>query len=81
MEPVIIERAEYGYTVRQGDRYGNELTFDEMLGLVIHLTMPKRLPYGNWIKTEEQWEEYYESFRRHNPANEKKKVMLLKEKN
>lgn len=80
METVTIERTEHGYTVRQGDRYGDGLTFDEMLALVIHLTKPERVPYDNWMKTEEQWEEYYENFRKLNPTNEKKETTLLEMK-
>ena len=48
MENIIIEinkDINNCFTVRQGDRYSDKLTYDEMLGTVSALTMPKERPY------------------------------------
>lgn len=80
MEPITIEQTPLGFTVRQGDKYGVYLCFDEMMGLVAHLTKPDFVPYDNWMKTDEQWEEYYKSRNMRNP-NKKKEILLLEMKN
>lgn len=43
------------FTVRQGDRYSDKLSYDEMLGLISALTMPKERLCLRWMKTEEEW--------------------------
>ena len=80
IEPITIEQTHLGFIVRQGDRYGDCLCFDEMMGLVAHLTKPDSVPYENWMKTEEQWEEYYKSRNIHN-FYKKKETLLLEMKN
>lgn len=55
MEDVIIKQYNNGYfEVFQGDKSSGELSFDEMLGLITSLTMPKRRPCLLWMKTKEQ---------------------------
>lgn len=61
MKTVSKEYTELGYTVRQGDKDSDGMTFGEMLARVIHLTKSKRVPYDNWMKAKEQWEEYFSS--------------------
>lgn len=42
MEDIIIKKdGNFGFDVWQGDRHSNHLGYDEMLGLVSALTMPK----------------------------------------
>ena len=53
-EKIIIERLEHGFNVIQGDRYSDQLGFDEMLGLVAILTMPEHTPHRQWMKTKEE---------------------------
>lgn len=58
MENIIIEidkDINNCFTVRQGDRYNDKLTYDEMLGLISALTMPKERPCLQWMRTEEEW--------------------------
>lgn len=58
MEKIIIETdkdTNNCFTVRQGDRYSDKLTYDEMLGLISVLTMPKERPCLRWMRTEEEW--------------------------
>lgn len=58
MENIIIEidkDIKNCFTVRQGDRYNDKLTYDEMLGTISALTMPKERPCLRWMRTEEEW--------------------------
>lgn len=79
MDVITIEQTPLGFTVRQGSRYADYLCFDEMMGLVAHLTKPDFVPYDNWLKTKEQWEEYYKSRNMRN-LNTKKEILLLEMK-
>lgn len=54
MEKITIERLEYGFNVIQGDKYSDQLGFDEMLGLIAILTMPDHTPHLQWMKTKEE---------------------------
>lgn len=48
-----IEGYEF-YTIKAGDKFANQLTYDEALGLVSVLLMPKnRIPCLHWLKTKE----------------------------
>lgn len=59
---ITIEIDERGYTVREGERYHNELCWDEMIGQIIELTHPQ-LGRGRYVmKTEAEWEEYRKRF-------------------
>ena len=55
MEPITIEFDD-GFTVRQGDKYEDNLCWDEMMGLLTALTLPDDFKYYRqcWMKTEEQ---------------------------
>lgn len=58
MEKIIIEidkDTNNCFAVRQGDRYSDKLAYDEMLGLISALTMPKERPCLRWMRTEEEW--------------------------
>ena len=58
MENIIIEidkDIKNCFTVRQGDRYNDKLTYDEMLGTISALTMPKERPCLQCMRTEEEW--------------------------
>lgn len=56
MEPITIEYdEENGWVVRQGDRYADWMGWDEMMGLLAELTIPKDFSrVKSWMKTEEQ---------------------------
>ena len=55
-----IEGYEF-YTVKGGNKSANQLTFDEALGLVAVLLMPKnRIPCLHWLRTKEEHEEHEE---------------------
>jgi hypothetical protein len=57
MENIIIKKdGNFGFDVWQGDRHSNHLGYDEMLGLVSALTMPKNRLCLHWMKTNEEWE-------------------------
>lgn len=63
MKKIIIEKADYGgYNVIQGDKYSDGLAYEEMLGVVIALTFPEigDVRFQNWMKTEQEWREYYD---------------------
>nr|DAH49793.1 MAG TPA: hypothetical protein [Caudoviricetes sp.] len=62
MDNIIIEISKdcnNSFTVRQGDKFCDKLTYDEMLGTISALTMPKERPCVHWLRTEEQWTAYY----------------------
>lgn len=61
MENIIIEKLEHGYNVIQGDKYSDQLGWDEMLGTIAALTMPKSLPCVSWLKTKEEHEAWRNS--------------------
>ena len=42
------------FDVRLGDKTSGPLCYDEMLGLISALTMPKKRPCLCWLKTEKQ---------------------------
>ena len=50
------------YTVKQGEKYADGLTFDETLGLFASLIMPDRKPCIHWMQTEEQHRAFREEF-------------------
>ncbi len=54
MDPILIAKDEHGFYVQQGDRYADWLCWDEMMGLLAELTMPKEFSHASWMKTEEQ---------------------------
>lgn len=76
MESITIERSEHGFTVRQGDRYADEITFDEMLGLIVYLTKPDRVPYGGWMKTYVEHSKWHKYLYHLNPSSRKEQLLL-----
>lgn len=69
MEKIIIEFNEKqsteefpsGWKVTKGDCYADGLCYEEMIGLVISLSMPDKRPCLHWMKTEEEHRKYKES--------------------
>lgn len=51
----IDENSNNRFTVRQGDKYCDKLTYDEMLGVVSVLTMPKIRPC-QYLRTQKEWD-------------------------
>ncbi|MDE5886471.1 MAG: hypothetical protein K2H46_02665 [Muribaculaceae bacterium] len=78
MEPITIEReGENGlYIVRQGDKYADEMCWDEMLGLVVSLTMPEDFSRMGWMMTEEQHRQAY-PWRFRDKEEKTKETLLL----
>lgn len=67
MEKITIAKDPYGgYRVCQGDRYSDQLTFDEMFGVLMSLILPndKRANeiHEHWMRTKEEWDKI-ETFR------------------
>ncbi|MDR2928276.1 MAG: hypothetical protein LBV41_08795 [Cytophagaceae bacterium] len=59
MEKIIIERCGRScFNVIQGDKYSDQLGFEEMLGLIAALTMPKEPPCIHWMKTKQDHEDW-----------------------
>lgn len=56
MEAIVITQDEHGWKVQQGDKYADWLGYDEMMGVVSSLTMPKERPCLHWMRTKEQHE-------------------------
>ena len=66
MDEITIKKVDSYYQVIQGNKSSLELGYDEMIGLVIALTMPEVRPCLQWMKTDEQHEhtkKYYESLK------------------
>ncbi len=47
-----------GYEIIQGNKRTGQLSYDEMLGLTSALTMPVSRPCIQWLKTEQEWDEW-----------------------
>lgn len=55
MEDITIKQYDNGcFEVFQGNKSSDELSFDEMLGLITSLTISERRPCLQWMKTKEQ---------------------------
>ena len=48
------------YNVIVGEKDTGHLTFDEMLGLLVILTIPQNSPHLYWLKTKKEWDEFEE---------------------
>lgn len=62
MDNIIIEidkDRKNSFTVRQGDKYSDGLTYEEMLGTISALTMPTERPCIHWMRTKEQWKDFF----------------------
>ena len=59
MERIIITQRESGtFDVKQGERWADNLGWDEMLGLVASMTIPEHRPCLQWLWTEKQHAEF-----------------------
>lgn len=58
MDSILISKKDNHYVVIQGDKSSSELGYDEMLGLIVALSMPKERPCLNWMKTQKQHQDY-----------------------
>lgn len=76
MEPITIERTEHGFTVRQGDRYADGVTFGEMLELIVHLAKPDQLLCGSWMRTYVEHSKWYKYLYHLNPNSRKEQLLL-----
>lgn len=56
----IDENSNNCFTVRQGDKYCDKLTYDEMLGVVSVLTMPKIRPC-QYLRTQKEWDAMFKN--------------------
>lgn len=68
MEKITVEYGGHGYTVRQGDRYSDRMNFDEcmaLLGCLLRQPQSEVIMnhYLGWMRTQEQWDKYFESFK------------------
>jgi hypothetical protein len=70
MEDIIIKKNENGhYIIVQGNKSSVELGYDEMLGLLVSLTLSEKRPCLQWMKTDfehEQQKKYFESVKERN---------------
>ena len=54
MEDIKIIKKGEVFTIVQGDKSSVELTFDEALGLIATIMMPKEKHCLKWLKTKEE---------------------------
>ncbi|HAE34632.1 MAG TPA: hypothetical protein PLI89_11770 [Chitinophagales bacterium] len=69
MKVIIEHTEETGWNVIHGDKVADRLSYDEMLGLVVAITIPDKRPCLQWLKTKEQheaYEKYLEEIREKN---------------
>jgi hypothetical protein len=69
MDDIIIKNNGSYYTIIQGNKSSVELGHDEMLGLLVSLTLPEQRPCLQWMKTDfehEQSKKYFESLKNKN---------------
>lgn len=61
---LTIERTESNsFTIRQGDRYADQLGWDEAIGLVCALMVPHNPGNLAWMKTAEQHQAFWDAMR------------------
>lgn len=58
MGSILISKKDDHYIVIQGDKSSSELGYDEMLGLVVALSMPEKRPCLSWMKTQKEHQHY-----------------------
>ena len=51
-----------GWKVTYGDKFADGLNFDEMLGVVVSITVPDSKPNLSWLKTKEQHKKIRDSY-------------------
>lgn len=64
MEAIVITQDEHGWKVQQGEKWADWLGYDEMMGVVSALTMPKERPCLQWMRTKEQHEAWERSIKK-----------------
>ena len=65
MERIIITQNESGtFNVKQGEKWADNLGWDEMQGLIASMTMPEHRPCLQWLWTEKQHAEWNKKFKR-----------------
>lgn len=65
MERIIITQNESGtFNVKQGERWADNLYWDEMQGLIAAMTMPEQRPYLQWLRTDKQHSEWKSNLER-----------------
>lgn len=59
-EDIIIKRDGYGFDVWVGDKHTEQITYEEMLGVITSLCINEKncAMYNNWFKTDEEHERY-----------------------
>jgi hypothetical protein len=70
MDDIIVKKLDNNhYEVHQGNKYSDQLGYDEMLGLFVALSMPNNRPCLQWMRTKEQHkqkQDYFESLKNKN---------------
>lgn len=78
MNPITIELdKKNGFLVRQGDKYADCLCWDEMMGLVTELSIPRDFSRTRWMMTKEK-HEVAEPWLRKDREDKPKEILLLK---
>lgn len=67
---IIKQLPEGGFDAVYGDKYTGMLSYDEMLGIVSAITMPKERPCLNWLLTEAQHDAFNERYKKQNTTLE-----------
>lgn len=65
MERIIITKNESGtFNVKQGERWADNLYWDEMQGLIAAMTMPEQRQCLQWLRTDKQHSEWKSNLER-----------------
>ena len=65
MERIIITQNESGtFNVKQGERWADNLFWDEMQGLIAAMTMPEQRQCLQWLRTDKQHSEWKSNLKR-----------------
>ena len=65
MERIIITQNESGtFNVKQGERWADNLFWDEMQGLIAAMTMPEQRQCLQWLRTDKQHSEWESNLKR-----------------
>lgn len=65
MERIIITQNESGtFNVKQGERWADNLYWDEMQGLIAAMTMPEQRQCLQWLRTDKQHSEWKSNLKR-----------------
>lgn len=81
MQEIIIKQNDTNsFDVVSGDKSAKKLTWDELMGLFIQLTMPKERPLVGWLETEEEREARRQSWSKYPElmASSKKRIEAIR---